>query len=306
MALENCRAQDQGNNAVLAQFKVNRVSGPWLRQVFRAALLSALSCAPIAALAECSRPIVAPMSPTGMAVIIAKDQFSGAYIDVLHSVGKKEGCSFVFSAVPRARQEAMFQAGQSDLLLPATRLPQRDEAGIFVPLVTVRAALISLESARPAVHNLQELQQRHELKVALLRGYDYGDAYQALIKELKKQGRLILEADPTSIARLLMAGVADATIMTPPIFTGAVQMDSRLQSMQGKLRYEALDDLPWIDSGAYISKSSLSAEDRGLLQDLFERVAKSGSLWTSIHRYEQPDSMKESVRPRGGAKQAVN
>ncbi len=270
-------------------------------------VLPLLACIPAAAFAgECSRPITVPLSPTGTAVIITQGQFSGTYPDVLRSAGKKDACSFVFSAVPRARQEALFQKGQADLLLPATRSPQRDEVGVFVPLISVRAALISLESARPAIHNLQELLERRELKLALLRGYAYGDSYQALIGELKKQGRLILEADPVSIARLIQAGVADATIMTSPIFSSAVQTDTRLQPMQGKLRYEPLEDLPWIDSGAYISKSSLGAEDRAVLQELFEHIAKSGALWSSIRQYGQPDSLKDSVRPYAGAKPASN
>jgi len=268
--------------------------------------LPLLAYLPAAASAECSRPIIVPVSPTGTAVIIAKDQFSGAYIDALHNAGKKLGCSFVFSAVPRTRQEAMFQAGQSDLLLPATRLPQRDEAGIFTPLISVRAALISMDSTRAAVRSMQDLLERRELKVALVRGFDYGDRYQAMIRELKKQGRLVLEADPTSIARTILAGVADATIMTSAIFSGAVQMDSRLQGMQNKLRYEALDDLPWTDSGVYISKSALGAEDRAALQDLLDHIAKSGALWAGIRHYDQPESIKDSVRPQGGARPALN
>ncbi|MES2070126.1 MAG: transporter substrate-binding domain-containing protein [Pseudomonadota bacterium] len=272
--------------------------------MLRKLLLSLAACAPwvpLAAYADCSRPIVAPMAPTGTGVIIEKDKISGIYIDVLRSVGKKEGCSFVFSAVPRARQEALFQAGQSDLLVPATRSPSRDEAGIFVSLVSVRPTLISLESARPAIHNLQEVLERRELKLALLRGYNYGDNYQALIKELGKQGRLILEADTISIARLIMAGTADATIMTSLVFAGAVQMDSRVLEIQNKLRYEVLDDLPWIDSGAYISRTALNGRDRDTLRELFEHIAKSGVFWAAVRRSNQPEALKDSVRPRAGS-----
>ncbi|GGC77183.1 hypothetical protein GCM10011396_25440 [Undibacterium terreum] len=284
---------------------------PFATAAFSALLFGVASVAN----AECSRPITVPVSPTGTAVIIIKDsskdpgkdqnkdQFSGAYVDVLRTEGKKEGCSFVFTSVPRARQELMFQAGQADLLLPATRLQQRDEAGSFVPMISVRATMISLDSARPALHNLQDLLDHRELKVALVRGYDYGDTYQITLNELKKQNRLLLEADPVSVGRLLAAGVADVTIMTSAIFTGVVQMDSRLQPMHKKLRYEVLDDLPWIDSGIYISnRSALGAEDKAALQQLFEHIAKSGALWAAIRRYDQPDAMKDSIRPRMSTK----
>jgi polar amino acid transport system substrate-binding protein len=220
----------------------------------------------------------------------------------LRNAGLKEGCSFVFSSVPRARQEVLFRNGHADLLVPAVRLPVRDEAGVFVPLTSVRAQLISVDASRPAVHSLKELEARRDVRLVLVRGFDYGDNYQTLIAELKKQGRLSLEPDPDSIARVILSGAADATIMTAPIFSGAVQMDGRLRGLQDKLRYETLDDLPWTESGIYVSKRSLALEERTALLDLLDQVAKSGALWANIKNYEQLDALKDSVRPPSGSK----
>lgn len=292
----------------LARFAHRRTTGSRLRLLLKLKSMSPWSVllgtafAAQAAYADCSRPIVVPLSPTGTAVIVSKDQFGGAYVDVLRDAGAKEGCRFEFSGVPRARQELMFREGQADLLVPAVRAPARDEVGQFVPLTSVRAQLISVDPTHAPVHSMKELEGRRELKLALLRGYDYGDAYQALIAELKKQGRLSLEPDPVSIARLMQSGGADATIMTAPIFSGAVQMDARFKGLQAKLRYESLEDLPWTDSGAYVSKTSLNAEDRTALLALLEHVAKSGALWASIKNYEQTESLKDSVRPQGNPK----
>ncbi|WP_394782080.1 substrate-binding periplasmic protein [Undibacterium sp.] len=256
--------------------------------------------------AECSRPFSLPVSPTGSGIVIAKKQFGGTYLDVLRAAGKKNGCEFIFSAVPRSRQEMMFQNGQSDVLLPAVRTERRDEAGFFIPLLSVRPALISLAADRPAIHSTQELLEHRELKLALVRGFDYGGAYMTLINELKSQGRLMLEPDPTSVARLMLSGAADATIIVAPIFTEVVQTDKRLESLQSRLRYEVLDDLPWIDSGAYLSKTSLSAEDREALQDLLENITRSGALLASLRRHAYPDNLKDSVKAHVSAKPAAN
>ncbi|MBT9457853.1 MAG: transporter substrate-binding domain-containing protein [Burkholderiaceae bacterium] len=248
--------------------------------------------------AQCSRAINVPVSPTGLSVTVGADGVGGVYPDILRSVAAKEGCSFTFSVVPRARQEVMFETGKADLLIPASRTPRRDEHGIFVPLIYNRATLISLASERPAVRSAQELLERRELRVALVRGYDYGEAYQELVKELGKQGRLAFDVDANSIARKLAAGMADVTIMAPSILVGAMFGDTRVEHLTDKLRYEPLPELPWGDSGAYISKTAVSAEDRALLRDLLENATKSGALWKAFLRYYPPGSLKDSVRPR--------
>nr|WP_316644262.1 transporter substrate-binding domain-containing protein [uncultured Roseateles sp.] len=248
--------------------------------------------------AQCSRVINVPLSPTGLSVTVGADGVGGVYPDVLRGVAAKEGCSFAFSVVPRARQEVMFETGKSDLLIPASRTPRRDEYGIFVPMIYNRATLISLASERAQVRSIAELLERRELRVALVRGYDYGDIYQELVKELGRQGRLVLDVDANSIARKLAADMADVTIMAPSILIGAMAGDARVEQLTDKLRYEPLSELPWGDSGAYISKAAVSAEDRAALRDLLEGAAKSGAVWKAFLRYYPPGSLKDSIRPR--------
>jgi polar amino acid transport system substrate-binding protein len=158
--------------------------------------------------------------------------------------------------------------------------------------------LISIESNRPTITSLQDLLDKKDLKVALVRGYDYGTAYQDLIKELTKQGRLYLDVDPVSVARLLKAGISDVTIMAPSILAGAIMEDGRVQDMLDKLRFESIPELPWGDSGAYISKKSLNMEDSAALKDMLEQVAKSGVVWKSFQRYYPAHVLKEGIRPR--------
>ena len=67
--------------------------------------------------------------------------------------------------------------------------------------------------------------------------------------------------------------------MAPYIFDGAVQGDARVEDMADKLRFDPLPELPWSDSGIYLSKKSLSQEDRNALQEMMERAARSGMVW---------------------------
>ncbi|MET3116749.1 polar amino acid transport system substrate-binding protein [Undibacterium sp. GrIS 1.8] len=248
--------------------------------------------------AKCSREINVPISAAGQSVTIVDGNISGIYPEILRSFGSKESCTFIFSDVPRSRLEVLFNTGKADLLIPASKTPDRDKYGIFIPLVFSRATIISIETNRPSIKTAQDLLEHKELKVVLVRGYDYGDAYQTLVKELNKQGRVILEADPVSVARMLKANKFNITIMAPSIFVGAIKDDDRAKDILDKLRYEPIEELPWGDSGVYISKSSLSEEDKASLKDLLQRAEKTGAIWKSFQSHHDADVLKESIRPR--------
>lgn len=250
---------------------------------------------PALAGADCSRAMQVPMAPLGLSVVLSEDGFSGVYPDILRAL---PGCSFVFTSVPRARQQALFEAGRADLLVPASKSPRRDEWGYFVPLVQARALLISLDGERPGVRSLQELRERRELRVAVVRGFDYGDAYRTLLQDLRVQGRLALDADVVAVGRMLSAGMADLTIMAPSIFIGAAHQDARLRPLLERLRLEPVDELPWTESGVYISRSAVSEDDRAVLSAAFERAARSGLVWKAFQRYYPSGSLTQSIRPR--------
>lgn len=250
-----------------------------------------------AAHAGCSRPMNVPVSATGQSVMVADNEITGIYPELLQSL-TKEGCEFILTAVPRARQELMFETGKADLLIPASKTPRRDELGIFVPLIRSRATVISLDSKRPPLKTAYELLERKDTRVVLVRGFDYGLPYQELMEALAKQNRLLLESDPIAVARVLKANPGDVTIMAPVIFTGAIQDDPRVSDLMDRLRMEPLAELPWGDSGVYLSKSSLNKEDTATLLGILNRASQSGSVWKSFQTYYPANVLKESIRPR--------
>ncbi|MET0517922.1 MAG: hypothetical protein ABW005_03695 [Burkholderiaceae bacterium] len=254
---------------------------------------------PALARAECSRPLQAPVAPTGLSVTTTGQAVGGLYPELLRGLLAKEGCEIEFSVVPRARQEAMFEAGRGDLLIPATRTARRDGFGLFVPMVSSRATVISLSPERPPLRSLAELRQHRELRVVLVRGYDYGKVYQELQQELAAQKRLVLAVDAISVARVLNGGMADLTIMAPSILIGALQGEAHLRFLQERLRVEPVQELPWGESGIYISShAALDEKDRALLREALERGARSGEVWRAFQRFYPPGSLTESIKPR--------
>ena len=249
------------------------------------------------AAAGCTRDISVPVSASGASVIAEGHEIKGIYPDLLRDMARKAGCKFVFTVVPRARQVAMYRIGQADILVPASRTPERDKLGTFVPMIYNRPMLISIAGNRAPIASGQELLDRRELRVAVVRGFDYGERYTSLVNELGKQGRLFSEVDVAAVARLLHAGAVDLTILGPTLMAGAIRREPRVQGLQERLRVEPIPELPWKYSGAYISHA-LSKEDQRTLHEALEKISKTSQVMEGYLRYFSADVLTDNVRPR--------
>jgi polar amino acid transport system substrate-binding protein len=247
--------------------------------------------------AACSRALNVPVGPMGITITVdSANQIGGIFPDMLRAAGAAAGCEFTWSVAPRARVEAMFEAGQVDLLLAASRTAKREQIGIFVPMVATRATMLSIDAKRPPVRSIAELLARRELRVALVRGYDYGEAYNAAVQKLGEQNRLILDSTAGKVARLINEGVADVTIMTAVGMAGAITADERLAGMMDKLRVEPLEELPWGEMGIYISRQTVSPDDAAQVEKIIVSLGKKKTLWEAYKRYYPAGLLVESIR----------
>lgn len=247
---------------------------------------------------QCSRPIRVPVSSLGWSVVIKGDQYSGILPDFLQQLSARSQCRFIFSSVPKNRQEILFETAQSDLLLPAMRTEKRDKNGRFVALVQIRPVLISVDRSQAPIQTEKELLARRDLTLVVVRAYDYGAEYQAIIKKMAQAGRLLQEADVLSVARTMKKDAHYVTIMSATIFYGVLEREPIVASLQGHVRYERLEELSWGDSGIYISTRSLSIEDQLYLSEEIEKLGATDLLWKLYLNYYAVDVLKIGVRPR--------
>lgn len=250
-----------------------------------------------AAQAGCSRTIEAPMAPVGLSVSFDGERSNGIYPMLLDELAAATGCQFRIHRVPRARLQKLFESGQADLLLPASAAPARDADGEFVALVQVRASLLSLASAGPSPRSLAGLLAQRDLKLAVVRGFTFGSAYDQAIATLRAQRRVIEEPDPAGVARALRQGLAQATIMTASIFIGTLVKEADLAPLIKHVRVEALEELGWSESGLYLSRHSLSEADRRTLRTAFAQSARSGRVWQLFNDNYPPGSLGGSIKP---------
>jgi polar amino acid transport system substrate-binding protein len=247
--------------------------------------------------AGCSRPLEVPMAPISLSVSFDGESSGGIYPTLLRELGAAAGCAFQVRRVPRARLVRMFESGQADLLIPASASPSRDGDGEFVPLIQVRAGLLTLTRERPLPRSLAELVAQPDFKLVVVRGFSFGAAYENAIAVLRAQRRLVEEADATGVARALRQGLGHATVMTASIFIGTLVTDAELAPLLKQVRTDALEELGWSESGVYLSRQALSEADRRTLRQAFGQSARSGRVWQLFNDSYPPGSLAGSIRP---------
>jgi polar amino acid transport system substrate-binding protein len=258
---------------------------------------SGLLAVAISAEAGCTRPIEVPMAPIGLSVSFDGERAGGIYPTLLREVGAASGCEFQIQRVPRARLQKMFESAHADLLLPASASPSREGDGEFVPLIQVRASLLTLTRKKPLPHTLAALIAQPDLKLAVVRGFTFGAAYEQMVATLREQKRLIEEPDATGVARALRQGLAHATVMTASIFIGTLVNDTDLAPLVKQVRVDPLEELGWSESGVYLSRHSLNEADRRTLRQAFAQSAKAGRVWQLFIDIHPPGSLGGSIRP---------
>lgn len=246
--------------------------------------------------AGCSRPIVAPVAPTGYSVIVKGNQVTGAFPDALRELGKQYGCEFVFPVMPRARSTYMFlNSAESDLLLPASRSEERDNAAEFVPMMKLKMALISNKRSGLRSSSVGDLLAHPEWRGAVVRSYVFGNEYNKLIEQLDAQHRMSYVAAPLMVARMMKAGRVDFTVVAPTIFLSSLAEDPALADFAQQVQFFTLDGLPATESGIYLSRRSLTPADRALVLQILKQAAR-GSLWKWFQHYYPPAIASFAIR----------
>ncbi|MBL8278642.1 MAG: transporter substrate-binding domain-containing protein [Pelomonas sp.] len=263
-------------------------AGLWMAWMWAAA-----ACAE----ASCTRPVAVPMAPVGLSVSFEDDRTSGVYPTLLREMSTASGCEFQVQRVPRARLQKMFEAGQADLLLPASASPARDVDGEFVPLIQVRASLMTLSRERASPRSLAEMVAQPDYRLAVVRGFSFGAAYDNAIAVMRAQKRIVEESDATGVARALRQGLAHGTVMTASILIGTLVQDPDLAPLVKQMRSDALEELGWSESGVYLSRHSLGDADRRRLRLAFQQQAKAGRVWQLFNDTYPPGSLGGSIRP---------
>jgi polar amino acid transport system substrate-binding protein len=188
-----------------------------------------------------------------------------------------------------------FKTSEADILIPASRSTERDKTATFVPLIQVSPTLISLKTRQLGIISVKQLVENRALRGALVRTFTYGDEYQALLLELDKDKRIDYVTDLNIVARMLAAGRVDFTIVAPTLMFSSLGENPMTVDLNDKLQYVNLEGLKRIDSGAYVSRTSLEQGDQDTLRKLLSDSVKGDVLWNAFNKYYPPEVLRGVV-----------
>ncbi len=254
-------------------------------QVLLASLALSL---PQYALAECPRPINVPLAPQGVGVMVKDGVATGVVPDLLRTLASVTRCDIKQPIVP---------AGDADMLVFATQTPERDQSGQFVPLFKYRAALVSARPLERPVQSIAELLLRADLRVVLIRGFDYGPVYRQL-KSPTLAERVSYAYDIPDLLRRLQSGAGDVSILLPGSEYEALRTDPLLAPLKGKLVYNELNDLPWQDAGAYVSTKTLTKQEQAMLVNGLKHMDIGRQALKAFAEVFPPALIKAAIKPR--------
>ena len=261
------------------------------------ALLVILAASAAPAGAACSRTIVVPASPTGYSVIASGAAVSGAIPDMLRTLGARDGCTFAFPVMPRARMAYQFlQSGEADIMVPASRSAERDLQATFVPMMKWKVELIALTTRAIGARSVEALLADKQLRGVFVRSYVFGDAYNAMLRQLEAERRIYYANDLAGVARMLKAGRADFTVNVSALFLSTLASDAAMQADAALFAAQPLAGMPLTESGAYVSRRSLKPADQAALRALLAESAH-GALWQQLQKYYPPALLKSAVQP---------
>ncbi|GAB3252177.1 substrate-binding periplasmic protein [Chitinimonas naiadis] len=226
-------------------------------------------------------------------LIDSSHRVSGVIADFLDRVSAESGCRFDYLIMPRVRSFPEMRQGKVDVVASAIRTSERDQLGQFLPTLRAPIVLITLSNRVPASMALPLLAQG-KLMINVVRGHDYGPAYQQLLQTLRSQGRLEEVDSPETVAKKLAVGRADGTITL-----GVVMADvAPQQGLGDKLQLQPIETIPAVVSGFYLSNSRLSDTDRWWLASALKAGIRDGEFWR-LYRKRYPTWALQGVVAQG-------
>jgi polar amino acid transport system substrate-binding protein len=241
--------------------------------------------APAAAEPGCSRPITVAAAPLGRSIMITPEgTVTGAQYDLLKRAGAAGHCEFDPVVVPWARALMMLQDGAVDLLPGAVWSAERDRIADFIVVDRVWPMLMSLREHPLGIDSRAAL-AAGKARLGVVRGFDYGAEYRALLDELERQDRLDRAADAETLARQLAGGRIDAVLMVPLIFADPAEK----LGLGDRLELVRIDGVEPVRAGIYLSRTRLDPADRTRIAEAIRAAEREEGGYLGLLRHYYPD-----------------
>ena len=242
-----------------------------------APLLLALASA--GAQAGCAREFSVGISELGYSAYLQGGQWQGIAPELVAELARRSGCRLKLSPRPRARVVHEFEQGQLDVITSSIQAPDRDRVGHFLPYAYTELDLIVIGDTTP--RGLDELRQRHDIKLGVVRGVRLGSGLSAAVDAMLASRQAEYSPDFDNLVAKLGAGRVQAALI-PNAIHAKMRRDGRLPAQAVTID---LPEAPAEVIGLYLNRSNFSAEDVRLLQRHLDALRREGWVQAAYARH---------------------
>lgn len=211
---------------------------------------------------------------------------SGINKDVIDELSRRMSISFDERVMPRARISSMIEEGSLPMSVSSVITPKRERYSYLIPYFKQKNHALVREGI--GLSTEEELLNRTDLKVGIIRGYIYGEHYDRLIEQLRDK-RMIVEAkDTDSLYKMLKEDWIQVTFNIASSYLYYFET----------LDIEDVSFLDWAPEEEpllrciTLSKRYFISENAERVKRVIDEMKKDGTLFKIFNRYVPEDEAK--------------
>lgn len=128
----------------------------------------------------------------------ADQSFSGIDKDVIEALARRSGCILEQRLDSRVRIWDQLARGTLDITVSGVETAERLKLAEFYPYISTRNYVLLRKTLAPQFSGAEAFLAAREHRIAVVRGFRYGPQLDALIQQLREQGRVDEVADMRS------------------------------------------------------------------------------------------------------------
>jgi polar amino acid transport system substrate-binding protein len=207
--------------------------------------------------------------------------FVGIDKDVVQAVQQRSECEFKPVLESRVRIWQQLADGRLDMSVSGIPSPERERFAEFVPYFQTRNFALMRRDLARELPTPDVFLADGRRKAVVVKGFQHGATYDALLAQLRAQERVIDAADFGTAQRLFLAGRADLMLALPTSWGAAFHKDGQLDQL-AVLDWSPRDR---IVHGLVLSRERMAEAHRLRLRQAVESLIVDGSIDAIFRRY---------------------
>ena len=248
--------------------------------------------------APCHKPLRVALFEFG--VLYNKQSNDGVDARLLKELSRRSGCTLDLAVLPRQRIWAELEAGSVDVATAVLPTPEREQLGYLVPYLRSRNLFLMRADKGRGIAKLSGFTGQPALRLGVVRGFRHEPDYDALIAQLRAQGRVVEAADVGENLRNLAKGAVDGVISQPLVYRAYL----RQLGLADKLVVRDWIPKDQFAIGAMLfSKKAFTAQEAQRWAELIDQLRNDGTLLKINSRFLPAGDAADMIfwPERGGA-----